>query len=139
MPAAGTQPRLCPIADALELLGERWALLAVREMFWGVHRFSDIARNTGAPRDVLTVRLRRLVEAGVLERRQYSERPPRWSYHLTPAGRDLSKVLMAIHEWADLHLPAGDGVERDAVPHGDHRVAPRSRWSCATCGEELAD
>jgi DNA-binding HxlR family transcriptional regulator len=137
MPPADAQPRPCAIADALELIGERWSLLVVRELFWGVHRFGEIARNTGAPRDVLSARLRRLVDAGVLEKRQYSERPPRFEYHLTKAGRALSPVLMSVYEWGAEHVPAPRGVERPTVPHGDHQTRPVSHFSCATCGEEL--
>jgi HxlR-like helix-turn-helix len=71
-----TVPRSCSIASALEVVGERWTLLVLREIHYGVHRFDAIQRNIGAPRDVLAKRLNRLVEAGLLERRQYSERPP---------------------------------------------------------------
>src|SRR3954453_15694713 len=106
MPAAGTTPRPCAIADALQLVGERWALLVVRELFWGNHRCADIAQNTGAPRDVLSARLRTLVDAGVIERRQYSERPPRSGYLLTKAGFDLAPVLMSLMQWSDRHLPS---------------------------------
>jgi DNA-binding HxlR family transcriptional regulator len=137
MPPADAHPRDCTVADALELIGERWSLLVVREMFWGVHRFADIARNTGAPRDVLSARLRRLVDAGVLEKRRYSEHPPRFEYHLTKAGRGLSPVLMSIDEWGEDHVPAPPGVKRAAVPHGDHPSRPVSHFTCATCGEVL--
>ncbi len=129
-------PRPCAIADALEVIGERWSLLVVREQFWGNHRFSDIQRATGAPRDVLTARLRRLVEAGILEKRTYSERPPRAEYHLTPKGRALSPVLMAIQEWAYANLDdAADCTAR--FPHGDHDADPVSSFHCRVCGEPL--
>src|SRR5205809_7615914 len=104
MPAAGTTPRPCAIADALELIGERWALLVVRELFWRNHRFADIAQNTGAPRDVLSARLRALVDAGVIEKRRYSNHPPRDGYHLTKSGRELAPVLMAITQWGHRHI-----------------------------------
>ena len=131
-----TWPRACAIADALQIVGERWALLAVRELFWHQHRFSEIQRNTGAPRDVLSARLKALVEAGVVERRQYSERPPRHDYHLTAAGRDLAPVLMALTEWSDRHLPAGAGP-RPNFPHAGHEVQPRVEVTCGECGEQL--
>jgi DNA-binding HxlR family transcriptional regulator len=134
MPAAGTEPRPCLIADALELIGERWALLVVRELFWGVHRFGAIAHNTGAPRDVLSARLRRLTEAGLLEKRAYSERPPRFEYHLTEAGRALSPVLMAIQEWSARHIEHGP-VQRPA--HHSHELDPVSSFHCAVCGEAV--
>ncbi|HMJ34463.1 MAG TPA: helix-turn-helix domain-containing protein [Baekduia sp.] len=136
MPAADATPRPCAIADALELIGERWSLLVVRELFWGNHRFSEIARRTGAPRDILSTRLRRLVDAGVLEKRPYSNHPPRAEYHLTPAGRSLAPVLMSIQEWALHHLEQPEaGVMRMA--HGDHEIDPVSSFACRTCGKAL--
>ena len=92
-------PRACPMAAALQLLGERWTLLAVRELNYGVHRFDQIARFTGASRDILADRLRKLEEAGVVERRQYCEHPPRFEYHLTAAGTELRPVLLSLAEW----------------------------------------
>src|ERR1700761_2047816 len=80
-----TTPRRCPITDTLELVGERWSLLILREAFLGVHRFAEIAANIGAPRDVLTKRLRSLEAAGVLERRGGHERPARGGP--APSGR----------------------------------------------------
>ena len=137
MPPATAEPRPCAIADALALIGERWSLLVVRELFWGNHRFADIARQTGAPRDILSARLRRLVDAGVLERRQYSEHPPRSEYHLTKAGRELAPVLMSIYAWGEKHVPGQEGVERPSVPHNGHPTRPIAHYTCATCGEEL--
>jgi DNA-binding HxlR family transcriptional regulator len=98
-----TTPRPCSVADALAVVGEKYALLVLRELFWGVHRFEDLQRNIGAPRDVLTSRLRRLEAAGVLVRHRYSERPPRFEYRLTDAGRELHPVLMALMAWGDKH------------------------------------
>ena len=81
--------RPCSVAAALNLVGEKWALLAVREITFGNKRFDVIARNTGAPRDRLAARLRTLEAAGVIERRLYSEHPPRYEYELTQAGEEL--------------------------------------------------
>jgi DNA-binding HxlR family transcriptional regulator len=100
-------PRTCSIARTLDVVGEKWALLALREVFFGVRRFDQIVARTGAPRDVLTARLRKLVDAGVLERVQYSERPPRSEYRLTAAGRDLQPVLVSLMHWGDRHLSGG--------------------------------
>jgi DNA-binding HxlR family transcriptional regulator len=91
--------RPCFIADALELVGDRWSLLVLRELAFGVRRFNDIQRHTGAPRDRLADRLRRLTEAGVISRRPYSEHPPRYEYVLTPAGEALMPVLTALRQW----------------------------------------
>jgi DNA-binding HxlR family transcriptional regulator len=98
-------PRVCPIADALAVVGDRWALLALRELFFDVTRFNDIAANTGAPRASLIARLRDLEESGLVERRRYCERPPRDDYVLTEAGRDLAPVLGALRVWGEAHAP----------------------------------
>jgi DNA-binding HxlR family transcriptional regulator len=100
-PMPETMPRPCSVAAALGLIGEKWSLLVIRELAFRVHRFDAIARNTGAPRDILTNRLRRLEAAGVLEKRQYQERPPRFEYHLTQAGNELRPVLLSIAQWGD--------------------------------------
>ena len=101
-------PRVCPIADALEVVGERWSLLVLRELAFGVHRFQDIQVNTGAPRETLALRLRKLEEAGVIERRQYSDRPPRYEYLPTDAGRGLYPVLTALRVWSEGNLTPAD-------------------------------
>ena len=89
------------MAATLAVVGEKWALLVVRELALGNHRFDALVRNTGAPRDRLASRLRALEAAGVVERRQYSERPPRFEYHLTEAGQDLRGVLQVLRAWGD--------------------------------------
>ena len=93
--------RPCSLAAALDVLGERWSLLALREIGYGVHRFARIAGFTGASRDILADRLRKLEAAGVIERRLYSEHPPRHEYHLTDAGRELFPVMLALTQWGD--------------------------------------
>lgn len=95
---------MCSIADALEILGDRWSLLVVRECSYGVHRFNDIQRNTGAATDILTGRLKRLEAAGILRRERYSERPVRHEYFLTPAGEELFPILLALREWGERQL-----------------------------------
>jgi DNA-binding HxlR family transcriptional regulator len=93
--------RPCSVAAALSLVGEKWALLAIREISFGNKRFDVIARNTGAPRDRLAARLRALEAAGVVARRRYSDHPPRYEYELTEAGRQLRPVLTALRTWGD--------------------------------------
>jgi DNA-binding HxlR family transcriptional regulator len=93
--------RPCSVAAALNVVGEKWALLAIREIAFGNKRFDAIARNTGAPRDRLAVRLRALEAAGVIARTQYSDHPPRHEYELTQAGRELRTVLQALRSWGD--------------------------------------
>ena len=80
----------------------------MREIGYGYVRFKDLVAYTGAPRDVLTSRLRRLEEVGVLERRMYSEHPPRYEYHLTQAGADLRPIVLALKEWGDQHVNPGE-------------------------------
>jgi DNA-binding HxlR family transcriptional regulator len=111
-------PRVCSIADALEVVGERWSLLVLRELGFGVHRFTDIQVNTGAPRETLALRLRKLEEAGVIERRRYSDRPPRDEYVLTAVGRDLFPVLSALREWGEQHVTPARGLADDTAGVG---------------------
>jgi DNA-binding HxlR family transcriptional regulator len=97
-------PRPCSIADALSVIGEKYSLLVLREIFYGVRRFDGFVANIGAPRDILARRLHRLVEVGVLEKVQYNEHPPRFEYHATDAGRELQPVLLTLMRWGDRHL-----------------------------------
>ena len=94
------------------MIGEKWSLLAVREMLLGTHRFAEMVQNTGAPRDILTTRLRKLEVKGLVERRQYSSRPERFEYHLTELGATLGPVITVLRQWGDDHLagPAGRPV-----------------------------
>lgn len=91
--------RPCPIAAALEVVGERWALLVVREIALGANRFSAIVAGTGAPRDRIAARLRTLEDAGVIVRAPYQSAPPRDEYRLTESGRALIPVLDALLAW----------------------------------------
>ena len=93
----------CSIAQCLEVVGEWWSLLIVRDAFLGVHRFDDYQRRLGISRNVLRQRLTHLVEAGILEKVPYSTRPPRSEYHLTDKGTDLWPVLTAMRQWGDRH------------------------------------
>ena len=104
----------------------------MREVLFGVHRFSDLIRNTGAPRDRLAARLKALVSDGILERRQYSDAPPRWDYHLTKAGHALGPVLQALREWGDEWAVTEPPVE---FRHHDHVLT--AGWICTTCGERV--
>jgi DNA-binding HxlR family transcriptional regulator len=126
-------PRPCSIAAALGILGERWSLLAIREMSYGVHRFDQIVAFTGAPRDILAARLRRLEAEGIVERRQYSDRPARFEYHLTRAGHELLPILVALGQWGDRWA-----VDRPAVVLR-HECGQRLRADlvCHACGGEV--
>lgn len=109
-------------------------MLAVREISLGNHTFDAIARNTGATRDRLAARLRALEEAGVIERRQYSTRPPRSDYHLTAAGRDLSLVLQALRTWGDKWAVS----EPPAAFHHGCSHAVDAVLLCRHCNQEVS-
>jgi DNA-binding HxlR family transcriptional regulator len=132
--AATKDPRPCSIADTLALVGEKYSLLVLREVCLGNGRFDQLVRNIGAPRDVLATRLRRLVDAGILTKRVYSERPQRFEYRPTPAGLELEPLLMILKEWGDRHLRADDRPM--VVEHAcGHELVPVV--TCAACGEEV--
>ena len=94
----------CSIARTLEVVGERWTFLIIRDVFLGVRRFDQLQASLGVARNVLTDRLNRLVAEGILERVPYSERPPRFEYRLTDKGRELGVALTALRQWGDEHL-----------------------------------
>jgi DNA-binding HxlR family transcriptional regulator len=125
--------RPCSIARALDLIGEKWALLAIREINFGNRRFNEIARNTGAPRDRLAARLHSLVDAGILERREYQSSPPRAEYRLTEAGQDLAPVLRALLGWGDRWVSDQPPA---TVMHGDHELDPVT--TCRHCGTDAS-
>jgi DNA-binding HxlR family transcriptional regulator len=135
MTAVTSQPRACSIARALDIVGEKWALLAVREVFLGNRRFDEMIRRTGAPRDTLAARLRTLVASGILERRQYSEHPARYEYRLTEAGRDLYPVIVTLMRWGDKHLAGEDGPPLVLEHHCGHRL--EARLVCESCGDPV--
>jgi len=126
----------CSIARTLDVIGDRWSLLILRDGFYGVRRFEDFQHDLGVARNVLADRLAKLVERGVFERRLYAERPPRYEYRLTAKGRDLMPVLLTMMRWGD------DWEGDDARPpvklvhvgcgHATHAVL-----DCAHCGERL--
>jgi DNA-binding HxlR family transcriptional regulator len=133
--AAPAEPRTCSIARALDIVGEKWALLAVREVFLGDRRFDEMVKRTGAPRDTLAARLRTLVNAGVLERRPYSEHPARFEYFLTEAGLDLYPVITTLRAWGDKYLAGDDGPPLVVEHRCDHELA--ARLVCEACGEPV--
>jgi DNA-binding HxlR family transcriptional regulator len=94
----------CSIARALEVVGERWTLLIIRDVLLGLHRFDELQESLGIARNVLTDRLNRLVDEGVLERVLYNERPERYEYQLTKKGLDLNIALTALRQWGDDYL-----------------------------------
>ncbi len=97
------------VARALDVVGERWTLLILREAFFGVRRFGQLARNLSIPRPTLSARLRTLVENGLLEKVRYARDPDRYEYRLTASGRDLFAAIVVLMQWGDQHLPHPDG------------------------------
>jgi DNA-binding HxlR family transcriptional regulator len=126
-------PRQCSGAAAMAVIGERYTSAILREILFGVHRFDGIARNTGAPRDVLATRLRTLVAAGIVKRVRYNEHPPRFDYRMTRAGVDLLPLLLAGMRWGErwtgavpcVELTHRCGAELDPVT------------TCRSCGQEV--
>ncbi|MGW0599865.1 winged helix-turn-helix transcriptional regulator [Streptomyces sp. NPDC002776] len=134
MPAP-KDPRPCSIADALALVGEKYSLLVLREVCLGNGRFDQLVRNIGAPRDILATRLRRLVDAGILTKRAYSERPQRFEYRPTRAGLELEPVLVTLMAWGDRHL-RGDENRPMVIEHVcGNELLPVV--TCSACGDEV--
>ena len=126
----------CSIARSMAVAGEPWSPLVIRDVYIGINRFDDLQRDLGISRKVLSERLRHLVDAGLLERRRYSERPPRDEYALTRMGSEFMDVLMAMVAWGD-RWTAGDAgppvLYRHRACGRITHVEPR----CAACGEVL--
>ncbi|MBE7201302.1 MAG: helix-turn-helix transcriptional regulator [Parafilimonas terrae] len=101
----------CPVARSLDRVGEWWSILILRDAFYGLTRFDQFAQSLGIAPNMLTRRLKALCEAGLLERRPYQERPPRYEYVLTEKGRDFRPVLWTLFAWGNRHLaPEGESV-----------------------------
>jgi DNA-binding HxlR family transcriptional regulator len=125
----------CSVAQCLEVVGEWWSLLIVRDAFMGVRRFDQFQSRLGISRNILNERLTRLVDAGVLQRVPYQEHPPRSEYRLTEKGRDLWPIVTAMRQWGD-RWSAPDGppivVRHTACGHVADAVL-----ACDHCGERL--
>jgi len=101
----------CPVARSLERVGEWWSILIIRDALHGLTRFDQFEESLGIAPNMLTRRLAALVKAGVLEKRRYSERPPRYEYMLTERGRDFQPVIVAMQTWGNKHFaPEGASV-----------------------------
>lgn len=126
----------CSVAQSLEVVGEWWSLLIVRDALMGVTRFDDFQRRLGISRNVLTERLNRLVDLEVFERVRYQDNPPRDEYRLTRKGRDLWPVLTALRQWGDRWAaPEGPPVVLEHVTCG--HVDVDAEYHCSHCGEQL--
>lgn len=127
----------CSVASALEVVGERWSLLIVRDVLLGLRRFDEIQANLGVARNVLQARLTRLVEQGVLEKSMYRERPPRNEYRLTEKGLDLWPAIVALMRWGDVHAPQAAGPPV-LLEHRGCGGAVEEHRMCSSCGARLS-
>jgi DNA-binding HxlR family transcriptional regulator len=126
----------CSVARSLEVLGDRWTLLVIRDAFLGVRRFDDFQRSLGVARNVLADRLARLVDEGILERRRYQERPERFEYRMTKKGVDLLPVTMSLQKWGDQYYAPPEGPPR-IVRHRDCGGEVSIHMTCERCGARL--
>jgi DNA-binding HxlR family transcriptional regulator len=125
----------CSVAQCLEVVGEWWSMLIVRDAFLGVRRFDDFQARLGISRNILNVRLNRLVDAGILDRVPYQDHPPRAEYRLTDKGRDLWPVMNAMRQWGD-RWAAPKGAPLEIVHTGCGHVVS-AMTTCSECGEPL--
>jgi len=125
----------CSVAQCLDIVGDWWTLLIVRDAFLGVRRFDDFQGRLGISRNILTQRLRQLADDGVLDRVQYQEHPPRFEYRLTEKGRDLWHVVNAMRQWGD-RWAAPDGPPLELV-HRECGHVVNAVEVCSECGEPL--
>lgn len=119
------------ISEALEVIGDRWSLLVLRGVFQGVHRFSELRDDLGIASNLLTTRLHRLVENGIVEKIAYQERPVRFEYRLTEAGRALSPVLVALMQWGDQHRNGGRSPT--VLVHAECGAPVQNATRCTSC------
>jgi DNA-binding HxlR family transcriptional regulator len=126
----------CSAARALELVGERWSLLIIRDaLFAGHTRFADFQRSLGVAPNILATRLGGFVAAGLMERRRYSDHPEHYEYVLTGKGRDLAPVILALTAWGDQHAaPNGPPI---LLEHATCGGQLQQRIDCAACGDEV--
>ena len=121
------------VSRTLGLVGEKWTLLILREAFFGVRRYGQLARNLRIPRPTLSVRLRTLVDAGLLERARYATEPDRYEYRLTQAGIDLFPSIVSLMHWGDAHL-AGPQGSPIVLRHHDCGDPADPYLACRSCG-----
>ena len=126
----------CSMARSLAILGDRWTLMILRDVFMQVRRFDDFQRSLGIARRVLTERLQKLVDSGVLDKVAYQESPQRFEYRLTAMGMDLYPVMMSLVHWGDKYLCGADGPPLLHVHKNcDHQF--HSILTCSECGESI--
>ena len=127
----------CSIAGSLELIGERWTLLVIRDIWLGRRRFGEIQESLGVARNVLSSRLQRLLDEGIVEKRIYSERPERYEYFLTERGLDLWPVMVSLLHWGDKHEPLPQGPPMVLLHKGECGGEIDDRRICTRCRKHL--
>lgn len=130
------EAQICSISRTLEIIGERWTLLILRDVFFGLRRFGDIQASLGIARNVLTERLNRLVDDGIVERVPYQDHPVRHEYHLSAKGYDLLPVLLSMMNWGDRHHAGETGRPR-IVRHAGCGGEVAQQHACTTCAQVL--
>jgi len=136
MPIDSFAAQNCSIARTLSVLGERWTLLVLTELFLGRRRFDEIQAERGIATNILSRRLATLVDEGIAERRRYSEHPERFEYRVTEKGRELLPVMLALLRWGDRYTAGRSGPPVESVhTECDHvfEMVP----TCSHCGEEI--
>ncbi len=136
MPIQAFAEKNCSIARPLSFLGERWAILVLRDLMLGRRRFDEIQDSLGVASNVLAQRLATLAEEGIVERRRYSQHPERFEYRLTQKGLDLEPVLLAMLAWGDRYTTGPEGPPLETV-HEDCGHAFHMVPTCSVCGEEI--
>lgn len=126
----------CSIAATVSIIGDRWTLLILRDAFRGIRRFDDLQRDLGIARNLLTDRLTRLVDHGVLEKVPYQEKPVRYEYRLTSKGIELSPPLVALMHWGDRWM-VGDGQPPVVLVHEACGTPVRQEFICDTCDTDV--
>jgi DNA-binding HxlR family transcriptional regulator len=125
----------CPIANALDIIGDRWTMLILRDLFMGRRRYRDLQEAlAGIPPTLLTERLRLLENEGILLRQIYSDSPLRADYELSPKGRELADVMMALARWGERNYPSEDGAHYHAI-HQSCGGTVQPDGICSDCGE----
>lgn len=127
----------CSIARSLEVVGERWTLLVLRDLSFGLGRFDELQKSLSIAPNILTARLRRLEEEGLVERTQYQPSPPRFAYRLTDKGLGLQPVLFHLAKWGDRYYASDLGPPRLSV-HRDCGGEVDEQLVCARCGDRVS-
>ncbi len=127
----------CSVARALSIVGDRWTLLILRDAFLRTRRFEDFQASLRLTRHRLADRLKKLVDAGVLERVRYQDRPPRYEYRLTEKGRDLYPVIVSLVRWGDRWMAGADGPPIELIHRScGHQITPT--LTCPDCGQAIS-